>query len=383
MDQADEEKADVLDASDEEDMDEPVGDESNEEHAAALAAELARRRQARETEDDFDPDYPDEMDTPIDVHARKRFDKYRGLKSFRTSAWDIKESLPLEYAKIFAFSNFKRAMRKAKEQQEEFDLRSDCVDVGTYVRVWVKNVSATTAAALLRRHGAAPGATSCDTGPLTARPLVLCGLMQHESKLTVMNLSATLRPSMAPVRSKAPLVFCVGFRQFCGRPLYSTDSPNQDKHKFERFLRPGAVGAASVYAPITYAPGPVLTFSLNPDGTWGELQWTGSVMAANPDRVNLKRIILSGIPHKVHKRKSLVQFMFHNPEDVRYFRPLELWTKYGRRGRIKEAVGTHGRMKCIFDGVLQQRDTICLSLYKRVYPPYPDDVAPLHQIPEH
>ena len=22
--------------------------------------------------------------------------------------------------------------------------------------------------------------------------------------------------------------------------------------------------------------------------------------------------------------------------------PLELWTKYGRRGRIKEAVGTHG-----------------------------------------
>ena len=49
----------------------------------------------------------------------------------------------------------------------------------------------------------------------------------------------------------------------------------------------------------------------------------------------LKKVVLSGYPVRVHKLKAVVRWMFYTPEDIRWFRPLELWTKHGRRGRIK------------------------------------------------
>lgn len=41
-----------------------------------------------------------------------RFQKYRGLKSFRSSPWDPLENLPPDYSRIYQFQKFERMRRR-------------------------------------------------------------------------------------------------------------------------------------------------------------------------------------------------------------------------------------------------------------------------------
>ncbi|KAL1680545.1 hypothetical protein EV122DRAFT_207682 [Schizophyllum commune] len=304
---------------------------------------------SREREEQDDAAFPDEVDTPQDVPARTRFQRYRGLRSFRTSPWDPYENLPRDYARIFQFDDFKRVERNVKRRTE-----SDAAGVqpGTRVTVYIKGVP---------REAA-------------KTPLTIFGLLQYEHKKTVLNFSVQRNTEYdGSVRSKDPLILCVGPRRLRVNPVYSQLTRGGGKgtnnvHKFERYLRHGTTAVATIYGPVTFGAQPCLLLRETEDVQAPHLVATGTFTNTDTTRVVAKRIILSGHPFKVHKKTATVRYMFFNPEDIRYFKPIQLHTKYGRVGHIKESLGTHGYFKAYFDGPVTQMDTVCMSLYKRVFP---------------
>ena len=344
---------------------------------------------------DSDMQFPDEKDTPMDQKARERFARYRALESFRSSPWHPKENLPADYSRIYQFENFPGVQRRyaahtrqveaaaekgeveeddetpfsfkmpveQEDDEMEADEQAEVVDnadaiflrTGAYVTVEVDGLSAEAAQLLQGR-----------------KSVQLFGLQRHENRLSVLHFTIKRSPGYAEViKGKEPLLFNCGFRSFEGRPIFSESNLNCDKHKAERFLAEDCFSTASVYGPITFMPCPLLLFKRLANGQL-LLVATGSMMKVDPDRIMLKKVILTGIPIRVRKRTAVVKHMLYDTNDVRWFKPAELVTKMGLRGHIKEPIGTHGLFKCLFSTPITQNDTIMLILYKRVYPKFPE-----------
>lgn len=291
--------------------------------------------------------FPDEVDTPLHVAAKNRFQRYRGLKSFRSSPWDPMENLPPDYSRIFQFQSFDRTRRRILAEAAK---DKEGATVGWYVTLHVIDVPAAVV-----------------EGVQAGRPLVVVSLLPHEQKMSVMHLLVKRHPNNTePIKSKEELVFQCGFRRFRASPVFSQHT-TADKHKMERFLRADAPTVVTVYAPITFPPAGTLVFRSREDGMQ-DLVATGSLLSCDPRRVVLKRLVLSGHPFKINRHSAVVRYMFFNRDDILWFKPVELRTKWGRRGHIKEALGTHGHMKCVFDNQLCSQDSVMMNLYKRAYP---------------
>lgn len=53
-------------------------------------------------------------------------------------------------------------------------------------------------------------------------------------------------------------------------------------------------------------------------GRLPQLAATGALRSVDPDRLIIKKIVLSGYPVRVHKTRAVVRLMFFNPDDIRW-----------------------------------------------------------------
>lgn len=293
-----------------------------------------------------DMEVADEVDTPITIPCREMFSKYRGLSSLATGSLNPLVNLPKEYSNIYSFENIKHTFKESVKQAHENGLRIS----GRYVKITLKNFKDFH----LLNHN---------------KPLILSSLLNHERKLCVMHLKIKLRDDHEEaIYTKQLVEFQIGFRRNLSRPIYSSEVGETDKFKKEYKLEKGRPMIASLYTQLAFPETPVIM--LRPEILKNDMKQVaiGKVFTSDCNKIILKKIVLTGYPLKIHKKRAVVRYMFFNPEDVNYFKPIPLSTKFGLRGNITESLGTHGYMKCTFNDNLKANDTVCLNLYKRVYP---------------
>ena len=334
--------------------------------AASLASEgdAASELQVKRKLERDDVDFPDEVDYPMDTVCKQRFARYRGLKSFQHSDWDVKESLPVEYSQIFSFADFKHSRAVAARQDSQADGIVQA-EGGEEVLLSLLDVDAEAAAAMTAggQEGAARG------------PLVLFCLWQHEHKVSVSHCSMLRQAEwQQPVKAKERMEFHCAFRRFVASPIYSSHPPQQPRALVDRFFHPERFTTVSFYSRILFPPAPVLMFlppsassSPSSSSAINPIVASGSLSSIDPDRLQLKRIVLTGSPVSCHGRQAIVRHMFFNPADVDWFKPVELRSKRGLVGHIRQSHGLKGGMDCSFDGRLQQSDVVCMMLYKRQF----------------
>lgn len=333
-------------------FDEPHQDLSDEEEARQLASYRAQVKD--------DKEFPDEVDyDPAVTTARERFRKYRGLKDFRQSTWDPEEreaNTPPWYGQVLKFSNYKATRNRILKARGP-------VPMGRRVRIVL-----------------------CDVPRVvmetSATHFVVWVNRELEHARAINHCTIQLEPDVDSVRSKTELLVQVGHRRFMAQPIYSQAIPQTPNGlvRYERFAQPGRISFATFAAPTIMEKGvPVLYFTRRPDaaatssdidgdGASWTLLATGSFSGVDHARLCIKRVLLSGTPFKIHKRLSTLRYMFHTRQDVLYFKAIQLFTKHGRHGYIKEPLGTHGYMKTTWDKQVQGVDTILMPLYKRIYP---------------
>lgn len=316
--------------------------------AAEEARQLAEFRNSRKKEAAEDLEFPDEIELHPDVLARERLAKYRGLKSLRTSEWNTEADAPYEpseYRRLLQVPDYKKSYSSVLKES-----LAGGVPAGTRVEIELKDV------------------------PITLQNVAVSSmfsLLKHEHKQTVCNLNITLNSDLEePVKSKEELIVQIGHRRLAINPIFSAGgvTPN-DVHKFDRFLHPGRTAVATFIGPLTWGAVPCLIFKKGEDESL-QMIGTGTTLPPSSSRIITKRVILTGHPYKIHKKLVTIRYMFLNREDVEWFKALPLWTKRGRQGFIKEALGTHGYFKATFDGAgkVNGMDAVGVSLYKRVWP---------------
>ena len=142
------------------------------------------------------------------------------------------------------------------------------------------------------------------------------------------------RANDSTIESNQHFFISMGFRRIVVRPIFSRIIQGSEKTKYTKNIKEDyeSYFFCSFYYYNYFPPAPVQIYRVN-QFNFADKETTpimyGELTKCDPLHIILERIILTGYPFKIYKRRSTIRFMFFNPKDVKYFKPVEVRTKMG------------------------------------------------------
>ena len=194
------------------------------------------------------------MEFPPNVPARTRFARYRALKSFRSSPWDVHEPdddrAPPEWSRLVRFGNWRGTCSRI-----EHESLVGGVKPGVRAQIYLR---------------------ACPKDVVERPPRAVYCLLKHEHKHTTLNFTITPIPQdeeedVPVIKSKDILVVQYACRRYECRPIFSqplSPSSQNNVRKFERYLQAGRTSVASwIGNTVVGKDVPVLFFRKTDAGT--------------------------------------------------------------------------------------------------------------------
>ena len=349
-------------------------DDSTSEMHIDLSPEEEARQHTLFKEREEDAKFPDEVEYPPNIPARIRFARYRALKSFRSSPWDVDEPdddrSPSEWSRLVKFRNWRGTCKRIEDESLVGGIKP-----GVRVRIYLRG---------------------CPKEVVDQPPRAVYALLKHEHKLTTLNFTITPiarddDEDVPVVKSKDVLVVQYANRRYECRPIFSQPlSPSSENNvrKFERYLQPGRTSVASwIGNTVIGKDVPILFFRKTAHGSFYRHDFTDYRTAIDRDR------FFNGTNSAYHCQASYsyrssisgTQESRHNAIYVlqqRGYRILQACAVGVETRATRMDQGTFGNawygdlvarlilgyFKATFDGKIDKQDTVGMSLYKRVWP---------------
>lgn len=222
------------------------------------------------------------------------------------------------------FTKTKRAMDEQKRLNEEF-LRGEGgwsgVPTGRYARIRIR---------------AMPPELVAYFRP--DRPLIVGGLLASEESVGFVQARVIRhRWYNRILKSTDPLIVSIGWRRFQTLPIYAIEDMN-GRHRMLKYTPEHMHCLAAFFGPLAPPGTGVVAFqSLGGDQRRFRVAATGVLLDVDKSVDVVKKLKLTGVPHKIMRNTAFVRDMFSSELEVARFIGAAIRTVSGIRGQIKKA----------------------------------------------